>query len=195
MTESKAMEEDEKKDGDKSETLSQKEKSEEEKASDGKEPTENEGLEVPSPRQDSSSTASEDVSGEDPFKQDNSKQEDLEDEKQLRMLRCLTSSFLAGARCSLHSKKSDKIASWLDHVLIFYCSKFTKCILILIIAPESQALESDYFYKINAIRAKEKTGPFTDVSTFDRNDGVIVDQSISQLQQGDLSANSTNSCY
>ena len=47
-------------------------------------------------------------------------------------------------------------------------------------------MESDYFYKINAIRAKEKTGPFTDVSTFDRNDGVIVDQSISQLQQGDL---------
>ena len=100
------MEEDEKKDGDKSETLSQKEKCEEEKAaSDGKEPAENENLEVPSPRQDSSSTASEDVSGEDPFKQDNSKQEDLEDEKKLRMLRCLTSSFLAGARCSLHSKR------------------------------------------------------------------------------------------
>ena len=79
--------------------------------------------------------------------------------------------------------------------LISYDSKFTKFILILIIAPESQALESDYFYKINAIRAKEKTGPFTDVSTFDRNDGVIVDQSISQLQQGGLSATFTNSCY
>ena len=193
------MEEDEKKDGDKSETLSQKEKSEEEKASDGKEPTENEGLEVPSPRQDSSSTASEDVSGEDPFKQDNSKQEDLEDEKQLRMLRCLTSSFLAGARCSLHSKKSEKKAlencKLIIISLISYNSKFAKVTFIFIIAPESQALESDYFYKINAIRAKEKTGPFTDVSTFDRNDGVIVDQSISQLQQGDLSANSTNSYY
>ena len=79
--------------------------------------------------------------------------------------------------------------------MISYDSKSTKFILILITAPESQALESDYFYKINAIRAKEKTGPFTDVSTFDRNDGVIVDQSISQLQQGDLSENSTNSCY
>ena len=54
----------------------------------------------------------------------------------------------------------------------------------IIIAPESQALESDYFYLINGIRAKEKTGPFTDVSTFDRNDGVIVDQSITQIQQG-----------
>ena len=53
-----------------------------------------------------------------------------------------------------------------------------------ITATESQALESDYFYFINGIRAKEKTGPFTDVTTFDRNDGVIVDQSITQIQQG-----------
>ena len=56
----------------------------------------------------------------------------------------------------------------------------------IILAPESQALESDYFYLINGIRAKEKTGPFTDVSTFDRNDGVIVDQSITQIQQGKI---------
>ena len=59
-------------------------------------------------------------------------------------------------------------------------------IFLIILAPESQALESDYFYLINGIRAKEKTGPFTDVSTFDRNDGVIVDQSITQIQQGKI---------
>lgn len=55
---------------------------------------------------------------------------------------------------------------------------------LIFVAPESQALESDYFYLINGIRAKEKTGPFTDVSSFDRTDGVIVDQSITQIQQG-----------
>ena len=60
-------------------------------------------LDVPS-RQDVSSEVSE-VFSEDPLKQEEKEDDgELEDEIKLRILRCLTSSFLAGARCSLHSK-------------------------------------------------------------------------------------------
>ena len=68
--------------------------------------SERDGIEVPS-GQDGSSEASE-VFSEDPLKllaEEKQEDEELEDEVKLRILRCLTSSFLAGARCSLHSKK------------------------------------------------------------------------------------------
>ena len=44
-------------------------------------------------------------------------------------------------------------------------------------------LESEHFYYINACRAKEKSGPFTDVLSYNSNDGVITDQEPVQIQQ------------
>ena len=76
------------------------------RGSDAKEMSEHDGMEVPSPRPEGSSEASE-VFSEDPLKPEEKTEEELEeleDEVKLRILRCLTSSFLAGARCSLHSK-------------------------------------------------------------------------------------------
>ncbi len=46
-------------------------------------------------------------------------------------------------------------------------------------------METDYFYFINAIRAREKKGvAVTDVTAFDQLDGVVVNQDTSKLQQG-----------
>ena len=94
------MDEEEKKEDDKGDNPSPHEG---DGGSDVNELSERDGIEVHS-GQDGSSEASE-VFSEDPLKQEE-KQEDevLEDEVKLRILRCLTSSFLAGARCSLHSK-------------------------------------------------------------------------------------------
>jgi len=50
---------------------------------------------------------------------------------------------------------------------------------------EADDLETDYFYFINAIRAREKKGvAVTDVTAFDQLDGVVVNQDSSKLQQG-----------
>ena len=52
---------------------------------------------------------------------------------------------------------------------------------------EADDLETDYFYFINAIRAREKKGvAVTDVTAFDQLDGVVVNQDTSKLQQGYL---------
>ena len=98
------MDEDDKKDGagDNASTSLQ----DGDRGSDVKEMSEHDGMEVPSPRPEGSSEASE-VFSEDPLKPEEKTEEELEeleDEVKLRILRCLTSSFLAGARCSLHSK-------------------------------------------------------------------------------------------
>ena len=46
-------------------------------------------------------------------------------------------------------------------------------------------METDYFYFINAIRAREKKGvAVTDVTAFDQLDGVVVNQDTQKLQQG-----------
>ena len=48
---------------------------------------------------------------------------------------------------------------------------------------DGATLESEHFYYINACRAKEKSGPFTDVLSYNSNDGVITDQEPVQIQQ------------
>ena len=97
------MEDDEKKDGEKSEANVQKEKTDGDRTSDAKDPGDQDR--EPSPQQEGSSIASEKLFPE--GKLDDSKHNDddeYEDDVKLRILRCLTSSFLAGARCSLHCK-------------------------------------------------------------------------------------------
>ena len=44
--------------------------------------------------------------------------------------------------------------------------------------------ESEFFFFINACRCKDKKGLFTDVSSFDSSDGIIVTQETLRLQQG-----------
>ena len=96
------MDEEEKKEEDKGDNPSLQEGGD--GGSDVKDLSERDGIEVPSSRQEGSSEASE-VFSEDPLKpEEKQEDEELEDEIKLRILRCLTSSFLAGARCSLHSK-------------------------------------------------------------------------------------------
>ena len=99
------MDEGDKKDSDKGGDNASTSQHEGDRASDVKE-IDDDGIEVPSPRPEGSSEASE-VFSEDPLKPEEKTEEELEeleDETKLRILRCLTSSFLAGARCSLHSK-------------------------------------------------------------------------------------------
>ena len=99
------MDEDDKKDSDRGDNASTSQH-EGDRGSDVKEMSDHDGMEVPSPRPEGSSEASE-VFSEDPLKPEEKTEEELEeleDEVKLRILRCLTSSFLAGARCSLHSK-------------------------------------------------------------------------------------------
>lgn len=49
---------------------------------------------------------------------------------------------------------------------------------------EENATETAYFFFINACRCKDKKGVFTDVSSFDQNDGILVNQPVNRLQQG-----------
>ena len=49
---------------------------------------------------------------------------------------------------------------------------------------EENLTETDYFFFINACRCKDKTGLFTDVSSFDQNDGILVNQNKLKIQQG-----------
>ena len=44
--------------------------------------------------------------------------------------------------------------------------------------------ESDFFFFINACRCKDKKHLFTDVSSFDSSDGIIVNQDRLRLQEG-----------
>ena len=100
------MDEDDKKDSDKGGDNASTSQQEGDRGSDIKEMSDHDGMEVPSPRHGGSSEASE-VFSEDPLKPEEKTEEELEeleDEVKLRILRCLTSSFLAGARCSLHCK-------------------------------------------------------------------------------------------
>ena len=53
---------------------------------------------------------------------------------------------------------------------------------ILPVGGDYDTLESEHFYFINACRAKEKSGPFTDFLSYNSNDGVITDQEQSQIQ-------------
>ena len=104
------MEEEDKKEGEKSESSVVKDKSDAgDKTSEIKEPSEQDAMEIPSPKHDGSSEASQEVFGgeSDPSKVAESALQDeteYDDEMVLRRLRCLTSSFLAGVRSSLHCK-------------------------------------------------------------------------------------------
>ena len=50
---------------------------------------------------------------------------------------------------------------------------------------ESDDLETDYFYFMNAIRAREKKNvAVTDVAAFDQLEGVVVNQDTVKLQLG-----------
>ena len=104
------MDEDDKKEGEKSESSAIKDKSDGDRTSEMKDPSEQDGMELVSPKPGSqlgsSEAGSEEVfSGEpDPTKHELQEEGEHDDEMVLRRLRCLTSSFLAGVRCSLHCK-------------------------------------------------------------------------------------------
>ena len=49
---------------------------------------------------------------------------------------------------------------------------------------EENLTETDYFFFLNACRCKDKVGLFTDVSSFDQNDGILVNQNKLKIQQG-----------
>ena len=59
---------------------------------------------------------------------------------------------------------------------------------------EENLTETDYFFFINACRCKDKTGLFTDVSSFDQNDGILVNQNKLKIQQG-MENHSLSSSY
>ena len=51
-------------------------------------------------------------------------------------------------------------------------------------SEEENVTETEYFFFINACRCKDKRGLFTDVSSFDQNDGILVNQNTNKVQQG-----------
>ncbi len=51
-------------------------------------------------------------------------------------------------------------------------------------AEDQNVTETEYFFFINSCRCKDKRGLFTDVSAFDQNDGILVNQSYPKIQQG-----------
>ena len=51
---------------------------------------------------------------------------------------------------------------------------------------EENKTETDYFFFLNACRCKDKIGLFTDVSSFDQNDGILVNQNKLKIQQGNF---------